>query len=283
MESGSRIVHEHGAVVVRATAVTDPGRVRPVNEDAVVVAPPAFAVFDGMGGHTGGRRASGSAAAVFEELFHTDRPAEVDDVIAAIEAANLAVLQASREAGDATVSGTTLTGIALVASGAAVPNWLVFNAGDSRVYRLTPDGIVQLTVDHSLVQELVAAGEITEAEALVHPERHVITRALGAGPVVDPDVWLMPVEQGDVFILCSDGLPRELDDRRIAETVRDAWRLGQSPAERLVEAANNAGARDNVSAVVVELEIEGVPRDANAETVDRLPRALEETNPRNWG
>ncbi len=257
------------------SSASDTGRVRTLNEDSVLVAPPLFVVADGMGGHAHGDQASAAAAAAFRDRFDPDRPAEVDEVIDAVHAANAAVTGLAREGG---FSGTTLSGLALVRTGDAL-NWLAFNIGDSRIYRFGPSGLVQLSVDHSVVQELLTAGAIAPEDVGSHPERNVVTRALGASAEVDPDVWLLPVEQGDAFVICSDGLSKELDDREITRLI-DGHGRGASLADLLVRAANAAGGHDNITVVVLTTELIGADGEIADETRDRLPRALEETNPR---
>lgn len=281
MDSESRIEHGERTVILRASSASDVGRVRSVNQDSALVAPPAFAVLDGMGGHHDGHRASTAAAAVLRDEIGQGAPPTVDAVLAAVEAANRAALGQPDAHGVPTMSGTTLAGVVLVQSGRELPMWLVVNVGDSRVYRMTADGIAQISVDHSVVEELLREGAITPDEAARHPERHVITRALGASPAVNPDVWLMPLESGDSFLICSDGLTRELGDREIASLLREAHFSGAAPAQLLVDAALAAGGRDNVTALVVTTELLGVSGDDFPEaTVDRLPHTLEETNPR---
>jgi serine/threonine protein phosphatase PrpC len=157
------------------------------------------------------------------------------------------------------VAGTTLTGVVQVRRHGEA-QWLVLNVGDSRVYEWDDRGLTQLTLDHSAVQELLDAGLISPAEALVHPERNVITRALGADDDVDVDVWLLPATGARTFLVCSDGLTKELDDTQIVAIVDehgDALASGDDAsapsavADALVDAALDAGGRDNVTVIVV--------------------------------
>lgn len=267
---------------------SDVGAVRKVNEDSFIAAPPAFVVADGMGGHAHGDVASRTAVAVFARLFadaETPRPQQVLD---AINLANDEILGLS--AGDA-LSGTTLSGVAIVRiEPDDAYRWMAFNVGDSRVYRWDGRTLLQLSVDHSAVQELVDAGAITRAEADVHPERNVVTRALGADPIVDPDVWLLPVSGHQTFLICSDGLTKELGDAEIAEiivfhaaaTARSDTRPQPTLPERLVAAAVSAGGSDNVTVVIVEADFAGARWGVGEETIDRGPMrpSLEETRPR---
>lgn len=149
---------------------------------------------------------------------------------------------------------------------------MIFNVGDSRVYSWNGREVVQITVDHSAVHELVALGVITPEEALVHPDRNVITRAVGSDTFVDTDLWLMPVQGHQVFIICSDGLTKELEDEQISATIRNHIENthDRTRSRRLVAEALRHGGRDNVSVVVVESTVvapEGVeaPPSASAE------------------
>ena len=250
-----------GDLELRGSAASDVGAVRAVNEDAFVAQAPVFVVADGMGGHAYGDRASRTVAEVFAERFPTPEPTTPVEVIAAIDEANSRVQAlVTDEDGPGVVAGTTVTGIALVevdpsGEGAPSPHWMIFNVGDSRVYGWNGRDVVQITVDHSAVQELVLLGILTPEEALIHPDRNVITRAVGSEPQVQTDLWLMPVQGHQVFVVCSDGLTKELDDVEIAEIIAeyvDAELAADSLASTLVRRALEAGGRDNISVVVVE-------------------------------
>ena len=280
-----------GAVRFRFAGHSDRGIVRRVNEDSFLAEFPLFVVADGMGGHAHGERASLAAITAFSEavgnLGYLDPPAVLDT----IRHANRAVraVQVDSDAPTA-ISGTTLAGVAFVEDrGGGDHRWMVFNIGDSRVYSWDGRTLLQVSVDHSAVQELVDQGVITRLEADHHPERNVVTRALGAADEVDADVWLFPAHDRQTFVLCSDGLSKELDDEEIAriivfhatESARGADGLPVTLAERLVNAAIAAGGSDNVTVVVVESEFAGAVA-AGQETVDRdaMPGFLEETRPR---
>ncbi len=245
---------------------------RAENQDRCLAAPPLFAVADGMGGHAAGAAAS--------ELAVTALATAVDGPTVAIPA-----LRRALGAADARIralgaddpeppAGTTVAGVALIENGGGL-FWAAFHIGDSRIYRWSAGGWEQISTDHSLVQELVDGGEISAAQAAAHPQRHVITRALGLGPHCEADYTLLPVEGGERFLLCSDGLTGELSDARIAEVVAS----GADPeaaAELLVAEAVAAGGHDNVSAVVVHVHRAGdVPDDlaVDAEAVT-VPRAM---------
>jgi protein phosphatase len=235
-------------------AATHVGRVRADNEDAVLAVPDVFAVADGMGGHAAGEVASAIAMEHVGRLAGRDDLGP-DDVIGAIATANDAILAWAAEHPETSGMGTTVTGVCHGTLDGA-PHWLVFNVGDSRTYRQAGAALEQVTVDHSEVAELVAAGRITPAEARDHPLRNVVTRSLGTDPAPEADVWVLPAGEGDRFLLCSDGLPLEVSDSDIAEVMRRAL-TPQDTAEALVEMAVAAGGRDNVSAVVVELPRSG--------------------------
>jgi len=263
---------------VVASGVTDVGRVRGVNEDSFVIAPPLFLVADGMGGHTRGDVASRTAAQILRERLGDREPQSPDEVLAAIRAANDAVRALGRDEADQ-LSGTTLVGVALVGVGES-RHWMVFNVGDSRLYSWDGRTLRQLSVDHSVVQELLDAGEIDVELAAIHPERNVITRAIGAEDEVDVDVWLLPLGGRQTFLICSDGLTKELDDGAIAATLA---RLGpeDDAAEALVAAALAVGGHDNVTVVRVDAVTgSGAWEDTTATRPGRLSDHLEDTRPR---
>jgi serine/threonine protein phosphatase PrpC len=235
-------------------SATHAGRVRALNEDAVLSERPVFAVADGMGGHAAGEVASALAINAVRDLTLVSHALRPGDVTSAIAVANqLIVTFAQRHAGHNGM-GTTLAGVAMVAVGGS-DHWLVFNIGDSRVYRLVDGRLVQLSTDHSEVAELLHSGRITAAEAAVHPRRNVITRSLGTTPSPAVDTLVLPLESGQRFLLCSDGLTLELAEGEIAH-VMSTEPDPQAAADRLVAAAVDAGGRDNVSAVVVDADAE---------------------------
>ena len=230
----------------RHGAATSAGRVRRVNEDSYLTAPPIYAVADGMGGHGSGDLASALAVQVLERCAALN-PLFLEAVLAALEEANQVIIE--RESGNP--MGTTVTGLVGLGT-AGADHLMVFNVGDSRVYRLAADGIEQLTVDHSEVQELLIDGAITREQARIHPRRHIVTRALGTDPVLLADRWLLPAVGGDRFLLCSDGLFSELLDEAILPLLSAG--TPQQAAEALVMAANDVGGRDNITAVIVDIE-----------------------------
>lgn len=236
------------AITVRWSASSDRGLRRSVNEDSVVAAFPVFLVADGMGGHDAGDVASTRAIESFGPLHGS--LAQVEAVERHVEAAFRAVAADGDHA--ARAGGTTLAGAVLVDVGGE-PHWFVVNVGDSRTYLLVDGRLEQVSVDHSLMQELLDAGVVDREQAKRHPDRSVITRALGAGQSPAPDYWLLPAERGQRMLVCSDGLTSELDDDRI----RGILTATPSPADAaasLVEAAVHAGGRDNVTVIVADVD-----------------------------
>ncbi|NQX27910.1 serine/threonine-protein phosphatase [Microbacteriaceae bacterium VKM Ac-2854] len=242
-----------GTLRLAVSACTDVGRLRKVNEDAVLVGPALFAVADGMGGHARGDLASAAAIATLERLHPDSGVVTVDELFGIVGEANDAVR--GLEVGGA-LCGTTLTGLTLAENEAThAVEWALFNVGDSRVYRWDGAALTQLSVDHSAVQELVDAGFITRAQAEEHPDRNIITRALGADEFVDADVWTLPILPESSYLICSDGLTKEVSDDRLALLFarRDAksW-LREDFAGFLVQEALDAGGRDNVTVIVID-------------------------------
>ena len=207
---------------------TDRGLRRELNEDSFIASDPVFAVADGMGGHEAGEIASGMcvrALAAMPQLATGERSVTAGVVQQYLLPAPTARI---REATGAR-AGTTLTGVVVVEQ-MGMPYWLVMNIGDSRTYRLSQGKFAQVSVDHSEVQELVDAGEITAGAGRRPPRRHVVTRALGTGDETEADYWLLPIEEGDRILVCSDGLNGELTDEHIsghpqhrAATRRTPW------------------------------------------------------------
>lgn len=238
-------------------AATDPGLRRAINEDSFLAASPLFLVADGMGGHHAGEVASRAVIDIFAAHIGA-RSLTIDDVQTALVAARRAV--AELPAGASSGAGTTLTGV-VVADVGGEGYWLVFNVGDSRTYLFSRGALEQVSVDHSVVQELIDSGQLDAAAAAVDRRRNVITRAIGGGGDSDADFWLLPAEPGDRILACSDGLPGELAAGEIEHILRTEP-TPQSAAERLVREARERGGRDNITAVIVD-----------AVTVSARPRA----------
>lgn len=234
-------------VTVVFGAATDPGLRRRINEDSYIAAPPLFLVADGMGGHHAGEVASATVIEQFASLAGRSSLG-IDDVRAALAAARRRV--EALPSGEGAVAGTTLTGV-VIADVAGEGYWLVINLGDSRTYRVIEGELEQVSVDHSVVQELVEAGELDPADALRDTRRHVITRAIGAGSDGDADYWMLPAEVGDRILVCSDGLSGELEHDTI-RAILVGERDPQAAATRLVHEAMLRGGRDNITALVVD-------------------------------
>ncbi len=226
-------------------SATDRGLTRAANEDALLANPPVFLVADGMGGVAGGAEASRVAVEEFARLTG-QATATADEIHTCFR--RTADRLAAELAG--TRAGTTVAGVAVASVGTSA-YWLVFNIGDSRVYRWSGGILDQITVDHSVVQELVERGELATDLAETHPDRHVITRVLGTSGVPEPDYWMIPAGEHDRLLICTDGLSRELR----ADVVVRGLRENSSPqdaASWLVSRAIAAGGRDNVTVVVVD-------------------------------
>jgi protein phosphatase len=226
---------------------------------------PVFLVADGMGGYEVGELASAVAINAFAHLLGKDSVTVGEMRDAYREAGSSVVALGDGRTGG---SGTTLSGVAIMRSGGA-GYWLVINVGDSRTYRFRRDKLEQLSVDHSVVQELIDAGELTVSEASADSRRNVVTRALTAHGVSEPDIWMLPAHPGDRILVCSDGLTGELTDVDIARILSEEHDP-QAAADRLVDEAVAHGGRDNVTAVIVD-----------AVAVERLDIELDEdTAPR---
>jgi protein phosphatase len=225
--------------------LSDIGRVRVHNEDAVLLSPPLFAVADGLGGHEAGEVASTIA---IEALMNV-APARADAKALgrAARTANKAVIDAAKEGVGREGMGTTLT--AAVVEGSRIA---IAHVGDSRAYLLHDDVLERVTEDHSMVADMIRQGTLTEEESRDHPNRSVITRALGSDPNMHADTFEVTGQPGDKLLLCSDGLTGMLTDQQIAETL-GAYRDPETASRALVDAANAAGGQDNVSVVVVEI------------------------------
>ena len=243
---------------------THPGRVRRANEDAHLAEPPVFLVSDGMGGRAAGDVAS---AIVVDEFRGREGSDAVDG-----EWVQECIARAGRRIRRLSGGGATVTGVAVVEhSGAAY--WLAFNIGDSRTYRCADGALSQISVDHSLVQELVDAGELDPAAARRHPRRNVITRAVGVGAQAGPDCWLLPGTEGDRLVLCSDGVTAELTDESLRGILTEHLDPHQA-ADAVVAAAIDAGGRDNATAVVIDVLAVASPRADRATTANRPGRRI---------
>lgn len=235
-------------------ARSDVGCVRPHNEDSYLVQSPLFCVCDGMGGHAAGEVASSIAVETIAKT--APQSADAARLAAAVEAANAAVIEAA-------LNGLGKPGMGCTATCAYIENdtIAIAHVGDSRAYLLHEGTLIRVTRDHSYVEELVDAGEITADEARVHPNRSVITRALGSDPAMYADHFTLHIEEGDRLILCSDGLSSMIPDSDI-ENIATQSSTAQICVDNLVDAALVAGGHDNVTVVVVDLVDDGVMREA---------------------
>jgi protein phosphatase len=242
---------------------THTGRKRRHNEDSYVVEPPMFAVADGMGGAKAGEVASGLAAAALKETG-SDGSSGEERVTQLIQEANRRVFRRANEDREASGMGTTMT-VALIEDGRVVFG----HVGDSRAYLIREGSIEQLTDDHSLVAELVRSGRLTPEEAEAHPQRSVITRAVGTEPDVDVDTFTIEPEAGDLFLICSDGLTDMVDDGTIIDAIERHRDDLDEAAKALVGAANRVGGEDNITVLLVEVGAEAEAADTQrAEAVD---------------
>ncbi|HSB37617.1 MAG TPA: Stp1/IreP family PP2C-type Ser/Thr phosphatase [Gaiellaceae bacterium] len=254
-------------MLVQVASVTDTGRRRRHNEDAFVCEPPLFAVADGMGGAQAGEVASNLAAAALRgEGSREGGEERVDELI---QEANRRVYERQTQDSSAQGMGTTMT-VALVEDGRVA----IGHVGDSRAYLIRNRGLEQLTEDHSLVAELVRSGRLSPEEAEAHPQRSVITRALGTDPDVDVDTFSVETRPGDLFLLCSDGLTSMVDDETILREVERNRSDLDAAATALVRAANKGGGEDNIT--VVFFEIAGDEAGDTARTVTLPPVEADE-------
>lgn len=250
---------------LRFAAVTDAGQLRTQNEDNVFARPGLYVVADGMGGHLAGEVASEIAVRCLERRLPDGQPNRLDELVAAVAEANTEIYDSALADPERAGMGTTLTALAVVLDEHDGEALGVANVGDSRMYVVRHGRLRQVTVDHSFVQELVAEGAISRDEARTHPRRNIVTRALGIEPQVRVDSWTMPLIRGDRFVLCSDGLVDEVPDEVISELLTTHADDPDAAAHALVDAANTAGGRDNISVVVVDVLAGDDPPDPTQE------------------
>ena len=235
-------------MIGRAAAVTDPGRMRRHNEDAYVIEPPLFAIADGMGGARAGEIAAGIAAAALKDSRSS--VTDEDSLEAVIDEANRRVWERSVADPGTSGMGTTVTAAYV---DAAQDRVIFGQVGDSRAYRLRGETLVQVTTDHSLVAELVRSGVLTPEEAERHPQRSAITRAVGTESDIEADVFAVPAELEDLYLLCSDGLTGLVSDDQIHEVVTTLDDL-EAACSALIQRANFFGGSDNITVVVAKIE-----------------------------
>ena len=246
---------------VETTLRTDVGRQRRSNEDSSYASAPVFVVADGMGGAQAGEGASQMVVEAFSEgVPQNGTPEERLSVV--VQKANREIHARSQSDAASAGMGTTVTAAYLDEDSVALAH-----VGDSRAYLLRDGELSRLTEDHSLVEELLRGGKLTEEEALEHPQRSVITRALGIEPIVEIDTWTYPLRPGDVLLLCSDGLTSMLSEQQIQQLLVETPDLEEA-GDRLIAEANEAGGRDNITVVLFRVEFtSGMAADADQPTI----------------
>jgi protein phosphatase len=232
--------------IAEKAALSDVGRARQSNEDSYLERSPLFVVADGMGGARAGEVASAIAVETAGSTDVGDSPEQ--DLAEVAKSANREIYRKAQEDSEHAGMGTTFTGALVTGSEIAIGH-----VGDSRMYRLRDGELERLTQDHSLVEEFVRQGKLTPEEAEVHPQRSIITRALGPEPEVQVDTFTYPGRDGDVYLLCSDGLTGMISEPEVAEILKEGGSLDDA-ARRLIDAANENGGRDNITVVLFRLE-----------------------------
>ena len=258
-------------------AATDVGRVRQMNEDRYLVGDGIYAVADGVGGHQAGEVAAQAAVEALAEHFTERSPQGLVD---AVHDANRAVWELAQENAERRGMGTTLTSVALVAH-EGEDQLAIANVGDSRTYLFQRGDLLQVTEDHSLVEELVREGQLTPAEAQVHPQRSIITRALGMEPEIQVDIWTITPYAGDRLLLCSDGLTNEVSVDKIAATLRQLSDP-QEAARDLVRQARAHGGNDNITVVVIDVLDDGGRAEAASDVLGHEGTTTETATPNPW-
>ena len=265
---------------LRWGSATDTGRLRDHNEDALLVGENLFVVADGVGGHAAGE----VAAQITVDTLRDNSDATREGIVEAVRIANRAILERADADPETRGMGTTMSAVAIVNDADSGEEMvLVANVGDSRVYRIHRGELEQLSDDHSLVGEWVREGRLSSEEARNHPNRNIVTRVLGSDDDIEVDSWLITPEVGDRYLVCSDGLSDEVDDPTIARTLL-TMKDPDEAARRLVELANAAGGRDNITVIVVDVVDDGdraasasaalrkdPPRTTSQATVERQP------------
>jgi PPM family protein phosphatase len=244
---------------------TDTGRQRNANEDSLFIRDPVFVIADGMGGAQAGEVASKAAAESFDRELPQAPPERVLEET--IESANRTIHELARKDPGLAGMGTTTTALIVDLEGEAVA---IGHVGDSRAYRFRAGKLERLTRDHSLVEEMRRKGQLTEAQAEDHPQRSIITRALGPEPEVQVDIQTVPAQAGDVFLICSDGLTTMLDEDHVARLLGRASSM-EAAVRALVDEANRAGGRDNITVVAFRLEDAAAPAGASAAPAPAAP------------
>jgi serine/threonine protein phosphatase PrpC len=248
---------------------TDTGLQRRSNEDSSFARAPMFVVADGMGGAQSGEVASRIAVQTFEQGLPDQGSAE-QRLAYRVQEANAAIHRRSRTEQENAGMGTTVTAALLDEEALAIAH-----VGDSRAYLYRDGELTRLTQDHSLVDELVRQGKLTEEQAAEHPQRSIITRALGPEATVEVDTWSYPARAGDLVLLCSDGLTSMISEQKIDEVLRTAQRLEEA-ADRLIREANAAGGRDNITVILFRIEDVGSATALDQPTMAAAPGTMPE-------
>jgi protein phosphatase len=254
----------------RSVGRSDTGRKRRHNEDSYIHSPPIFAVADGMGGALAGELASRLAVEAVERTGADGSDDAVGRVTSLVQAANQSVYERSRTDSSVSGMGTTMT-LALVEG----PTVTIGHVGDSRAYLVRGGELHQVTNDHSLVAELMRSGKLTAEEAEHHPQRSVITRALGTDPDVDVDTYIVEAEAGDVFLLCSDGLTSMVGNDAILRTIEERRGDLDGIARTLIELANKGGGEDNITVVAFDIASEADAEPDLSSTAVAVPIVTE--------
>ncbi len=237
------------STILRWGLMSDVGRVRKANQDAVMANGSLFVVADGMGGHQGGEEASQIAVGSMSRISSVD---SVDELADAVVNANRLIRAKGAVVPELGGMGTTVVAMGVLPPANGQHQLGAANVGDSRLYVYEDGDFTQISEDHSLVGELERAGQITADEAARHPQRNVVTRALGADDEVQVDTWVIPIRNGQRYLMCSDGLVNEVSDAEI----KDELATMDEPsdvASRLVSAANNSGGRDNITVLILDV------------------------------
>lgn len=258
-----------GGVRLRWGGASDVGQVRQVNQDSMFLGTAVFVVADGMGGHAGGEVASRIAVETMESELDGDGPHRVLDLVTAVQAANDRVWEQSEQDPNLAGMGTTVVAIGLVDEGGET-RLAIVNVGDSRAYRLSAGELDQISDDHSLVGELYREGRISADEAQNHPQKNIVTRAVGIERFVDVDEFQILPRTGDRYLLCSDGLTDEVSEDDIADVLRRVDDP-EDVARDLVRRANESGGRDNITIVVVDVLDDGLDPATAAAAHRSLP------------
>lgn len=240
---------------MKAFSITDIGKKRKINQDYVFCKldtignlPNLFIVADGMGGHNAGDYASKFCVEYFtKQISESNQTSPIVMIEEAVKDTNVKLYEKSKEQKDLEGMGTTLV-VATIFSN----EMYVANIGDSRLYVISKE-IRQITEDHSLVQAMVKTGELNKDEAKEHPNKNIITRALGVNETVEPDVFEVELEEGDIVLMCSDGLTNMLEDNTIEKVVRENADDLQTASETLVKLANQNGGKDNITVIIVKV------------------------------